>query len=120
MLALTVRRVSALVLFALVLVSATSCAQVLGIDKEYKKGRTAPEGWLCPVDYYDERGAGKKAGKDSRCDCECGIFDLDCEESTVAVINHLGEDGSVEAEGIDDPKCRSCDPKEATCSTLSN
>lgn len=122
MLALTVRRVSSLfglALVALVLVSATSCAQVLGIDKEYKKGRFAPTDWTCFDGFYDEVGAGAKPDK-SACDCACGIYDPDCDESDIAVNNHRDDEGETidDAGNDNDPSCRSCD-EDGKCSTLS-
>ena len=97
--------------------SASSCAQVLGIDKEYKKGKQVPDKWNCFGSFYDEIGSG---AKDPICDCECGVFDPDCDETDSPVTNHVDdEDTTIDDTGKpDDPGCRSCD-EDGACSSAS-
>lgn len=37
-----------------------------------------PPGWQCDAKYY----AGKAGGGDFACDCECGVFDPDCQDAS--------------------------------------
>lgn len=78
-----VRRFSylvSLVLVAGLIGSATSCAQIIGVNKDYKKGSFPPKGlWYCDNAQYDEIGNGADPSN-AYCDCACGAYDPDCDE----------------------------------------
>ncbi|MFO0550227.1 MAG: hypothetical protein U0271_17665 [Polyangiaceae bacterium] len=38
----------------------------------------APAGWTCDVGFY---------GDESRCDCECGLADPDCDDTALPIVN---------------------------------
>jgi hypothetical protein len=95
--------------------SATSCAQVLGINKDYKKGKVVAKGWYCEPAYYDEIGSGADADQ-AICDCACGAYDPDCDEST-DTADHTADD--TEPDGVlGSAQCRSC-TEDAECSSAS-
>jgi hypothetical protein len=118
----TLRRGSFVVslgLVATLVLSATSCAQVLGINKDYKKGVSAPKYWTCPASFYDEVGQGI-AEKDATCDCVCGEYDPDCDVASVTA-DHSGDTDKDTAGNVDNAQCRSCqpddqDPPDGACS----
>jgi hypothetical protein len=100
---------------ALLVLSATSCAQVLGINKDYKKGKIVDKNWYCEPAYYDEINPGADP-EQAICDCACGAYDPDCDEST-DTADHTADD--TEPDGVsNNPQCRSC-TEDAECSSAS-
>lgn len=108
-----VRRVSyliSLVMVAGLIGSSTSCAQILGVNKDYKKGSFAPAGWYCTPAQYNEIGNGADP-TEAFCDCVCGAYDPDCDEDfdedISGIADHTNEDD--EPDGIiDSSSCKVC------------
>ena len=95
-----VRRFSflaSLVMVAGLVGSATSCAQIIGVNKDYKQGSFAPKTWYCLPSQYDEISNGVSP-ENAFCDCVCGAYDPDCDNKSVGGISdhekaEYGDDG---------------------------
>ena len=90
--------------------SATSCAQIIGVNKDYKKGSFAPKSWYCDASYYDEVGAGKDPGE-AYCDCACGAYDPDCDEAIEDDVALVSDHSKVDDEpdgNTNNADCKVC------------
>ncbi len=67
-------------------------------------------GWTCPVAKYNENHNVPAAMQTGTCDCNCGIPDLDCTNTTAAVVGCTASAPTCNANGFCLPTAWTCDP----------